>query len=284
MTTTRPTLFFIWFVLLLCLPGTAYAGENGPGSELSTTENISLVIYSPGDRETLCSDVSGMPVTVLGEVTAVNGIQNVTITDNTFFVTCQDPDQTVPTEFNIRCEVPRNYNTSEAYMTRYVIRVYDTQGNGKILSRDFIIRTGIPPPEWFSEHMCSVHGNVTDPEGEPVTGATLLFEFPGLRVWDIAARDFRSFQKIVNTTENGTYATDFAGRCSRDIPQNITVTKPGYATITRELHMDANVNEVNIVLTTLAGPPPGKTPGFTLWTGLLALLAVSIAISDKRER
>ena len=72
------------------------------------------------ENDHIYSDVSGTPVTVQGEVDAINGIQNVTISDGTFVVYCKDKNQRNRSHFNILCDVPRNYNMSEG-KNQYVI-------------------------------------------------------------------------------------------------------------------------------------------------------------------
>ena len=271
-------LFVISLILITFVPFVLANTPADSSGESAVGKEISITIYWPKEGGIAYNDVVGIPYTVQGEVEAINGIKNVTISDGTFVVNCDDKKQQDPSHFNMMCDVPRNYN-DRTNKYRYVISVFDKQGYVKTVTLNFSYGGGFPPQNSITHF--SAHGKVTDNDGNPLSNALLVFEFPEVRVW--GPNGFRSFTRNVNSMDNGTYTTEFIEDGRASAHQNVNITKEGYYTFKEELDMKADSNEINFVLTPLHTPTRQKSPGFDSTIGVYSLVLGLLFFSIKRR-
>jgi hypothetical protein len=283
---TGTILFLVLIAVLMIIPFVGAASTTTENtSTVGDNKNVSLRIYQPKEGSVSYSDVVGLPYVVLGEIDAVYGIQNVTITSGNDFVTCGNNPmmqlnlfygKNSGTHLNLFCDVPRNYIEKQ----QYTITVFDNRGDVASVTRNFTLIGSIPPPDFFTHF--SAHGKVTDPDGNPLSNVSIVFEFPDARVWGPEITDFRSFIRNVTTGSEGIYSTEFIedGRTSAN--QTVNVMKEGYRPLTQNISLRNDTNEINFVLAPVTSERR-SSPGFDFVFGIFALLSVFLMMTKTRR-
>jgi len=276
--------FTIVILIIPFVSATSTTTENI--AKVGDNKNISLRIYQPKEGSISYSDVVGLPYVVVGEIDAINGIQNVTITSGHDLVICGNNPMmhlnlfygnNSGTHLNLFCDVPRNYIEKQ----QYIITVFDNRGDVASITRNFTLIGSIPPPDFFTHF--SAHGKVTDPHGNPLSNVSLVFEFPDARVWGPEIADFRSFIRIATTGSEGIYSTEFIEEGRTSANQTVNVTKEGYRPLSQDIAIRNDTNEINFVLTPITSEHR-NSPGFDFVFGIFALVSVFLIIMTRTRR
>ena len=258
-------LLILFIVVILIIPLVSAASTTTENiAKGGDNKNITIRIYQPKEGSVYYNDVTGLPDVVQGEIDAINGIRNVTITSGHDLVVCGNNSGT---HLNLFCDIPRNYIEKQ----RYEITVFDNQGDVVSVTRNFTLIGSMPPPDYFK--LFSAHGKVSDPYGNPLPNASLVFEFPDFRVWGPEIGAYRSFIRIATTDKNGLYNTEFAEEGRKSANQTANVSKEGYQSLSQNVILRNDTNEINFVLVPLNNESQ-SSPGFELVFGIFALLCV----------
>jgi hypothetical protein len=283
---TGTILFLVLIAVLMIIPFVRAASTTTENSaKVGDNKNISLRIYQPKEGSISYNDV-GLPYVVLGEIDAVNGIRNVTITSGHDLVICGNNPmmqlnlfygKNSGTHLNLFCDVPRNFIEKQ----QYIITVFDSRGDVASITRNFTLIGSIPPPDFFTHF--SAHGKVTDPDGNPLSNVSIVFEFPDARVWGPEITDFRSFIRNVTTGSDGIYSTEFIEEGRTSTNQTVNVMKEGYRPLTQNIKIRNDTNEINFVLTPITSEHR-SSPGFDFVFGIIALVSVFLIIMTRTRR
>jgi hypothetical protein len=236
-------------VLLSAAIAPASAGEEPV--ETSTF----LSVTSPKQYETVWSDLVPPEVTVTGRAGASNGIRDVMVESSVGKVSCGNAT-------NFTCTVP----VAEGNET-LTVTLIDNLGKTTEAALRIYVNVDIPPPPWIY-----VIGTVRDTDGRPVPGATVRFESVLPLAWG-------PHPVTTGTAGDGGYLVANAFGYA----QNVSVEKEGYLPLHREVSFENTTNRLDLELE--PEPPQEQTvPGFSAWTGILALSGGLLAARAARGR
>ncbi|MDD3622493.1 MAG: carboxypeptidase-like regulatory domain-containing protein [Methanofollis sp.] len=227
-------------IALIALPTSCsgVSSEDGP---------VTLSVTSPTDGAEVWIDVVPPHVAVIGEVSAPSGIWSVHVQsgEGEGEVLCGNR-----TEFACAVPVVRGENT-------LTVVAADMLGNRAEHTLNVTVHIGLPPPQAIT-----VSGQVTDPDGAPVAGATVRFE-------SVFSLDNKSLSMTTTTDDDGHYLIkDAIGH-----RQHVTVEKEGYLPLQRKIAFEHLTDELDLELE----PRRQTTPGYDLWASISALFVVSLA-------
>lgn len=249
--------FGIFLIILICGVPTAGAqtGEINPTMN-SGEKNITIDIFSPEEGDIIFYDVVPAYLTVQGIVDAPQGIRNITIlnyrnTSNDGEVLCGN---NVGTHYNFSCSI--------LISNQITVVVTDNTGNRATATRNITRKMRPPGPGdiW-------VKGWITDPKGNPISDAIIIFE----RIGD---------NKILNVTTKSKTDGSYSMKKASGSTQKITIFKEGYQTIIQESTFRNYNNRLNFTLV----PVSSSVPGFHVPVSLSAILICIIFMRiGKRE-
>ena len=241
--------FLVTFCILALISVAAPATAGDTTVETSTM----LSVISPKQYETIWSDLIPPEATVVGRAGASRGIRDVVVESSVGKVSCGNA-----TDF--ACSVP----VAEGNET-ITVTLIDNQGKTSDAALHVYVNVDIPPPPWIY-----VIGTVRDADGCPVPGATVRFE----SVLPLASGPH---PVTTGTADDGGYLITNAFGYG----QTISVEKEGYQPLHREVSFENTTNRLDLEVE----PPQEQTvPGFSAWTGILALSGGLLAARAGRGR
>jgi hypothetical protein len=245
----RSLLTILCILMLLMAAAPVSAGEEPV--EFSTF----LSITSPKQYETVWSDLVPPEVTVTGRAEASNGIRDVVVESSAGKFSCGNA-----TDFS--CTVP----VAEGNET-ITVTLIDNLGKTSEAVLHIHVNVDIPPPLWIY-----VIGTVRDIDGRPIPDATVRFESVLPLAWG-------PHPVTTGTAGDGGYLIESAFGYA----QNVSVEKEGYLPLHREVSFENTTNRLDLELE--PEPPQEQTvPGFSAWTGILALSGGLLAARAARGR
>jgi len=206
-------------------------------------KNITINITSPEEGDIIFYDVVPAYISVQGTIDTPDGIRNVSITnglnDTYGAVVC---GSNLGTHFDISCKI---------LITDHVT-VIVTDNSGFVASERINFTSYARPP---GPGDILVSGWVVDPNGQPISNASIIFARLGGKM---------PVEVATKSGVDGAYRMKKAS----GINQKITVQKEGYQTLMREVAFRDYNNKLNLTLT----PEGTSVTGFHFGSAILAIL------------
>lgn len=240
--------------LCFCVPG--MLAEEVSESAVDHNYTFGLDISFPENGRIVWIDVVPPNATIRGRVYSPGDVSSV-------IASSKETNQTVACSIgpSFYCDVPVKPGNNTVMITA-------SDGKGATVSetRNFTVKTGLPPPPDIS-----IHGFVMTPDGKPVGGASVLAR---------SAFSDTEKERVVSavTSGDGAYLVENAF----GYRHRITVEKQGYALYSENILFSNITNNLSITLE----PVPATSPGFDLpicLAGILGFAGVLFIFRRTRE-
>jgi hypothetical protein len=252
------TVMVMLFLVVGCTGATMAGNNSGVPNENSVVPPINTTIIfditSPLEDDVSYYDIVPSYMTVRGKIYGTDTIRNVTVTYGNESADCGKKNGTY---FDVSCKFLIHHT-----IHKITIDVIDNQGSVTSETRNFTYYLGQPPPGTIF-----VYGKVVDTDGNPVTGAVVIFETD--------VNNYGHFSVNTTTDKNG----KFSMKKTFGYQQKITVKKAGYQTLIQDVTFKPYNNDINF---TLSSQP--TAPGFTFTVAVLAIVMMSMVSYLCRKR